>query len=229
MPHALSSPRIPESSRRALSPCCIVCTHSCLPRLQAGSKVGQHDQGPPPPQPQRCCPSLAQSCPPAPQSSPRLVPPLPGKAPTVCQPCPLVSLLPQPLLVIHIIPPAPLVQRFSRGLGVNVSGRAWLSRQGSRKGEGPRLRYLPDDDLVIWGGRNLLLPSPPVSAHGQSKYPPFLQSRQNPEEARREQDNQEKPSLPISYALPFMHSETIPAGDPACARCRESLRYSRFY
>lgn len=227
VPHALSSPCTPESSGRTPSPCCIVCTHSCLPRLQADDKVGQHDQGPPPPQPSAALAS-PRPCLPASQPSPRLVPPQPGKAPTVCQPCPLVSLLPQPLLVIQISPPAPLAQMRSRDFDVTVSSRAWLSRQGSRKGEGPRLRYLPDD-VVICGGRNLLLPLPPASAYGQSRYPQFPQSRRNSEEARRGQDNQEKPSLTLSYALPLMHSETIPAGDTAYPRCRESLRCGQFY
>lgn len=116
-----------------------------------------------------CTPESSVHLPPSPAQA-RPTPP--GKAPAVCQPCPLVSLLPQPLLVILGIPPAPLVRMCSRDFGVTVSNRARLSRQGSRKGEGPRLRYLPNDDDVIWGGRNML-PLPPVSVHGQSKYHHF--------------------------------------------------------
>ena len=94
VPHALASPCTPESSCRAHSLCCVVCTHSCLPWLQAGRRSGTAEPGLPStpapvlPQP-RPSPVHLRTRPP--QSSPRLVPALPGKAPTVCQPCPLVS------------------------------------------------------------------------------------------------------------------------------------------
>lgn len=192
-------------------------SHGC----KRAAKKGSMTRVPLHPSPS-AAPVSPRSCLPAPQPSPRLVPPQPGNAPTVCQPCPLVSLLQQPLLVIQISPPAPLVQMCSRDFSVSVSNRAWLSRQGSRKAEGSRLRYLPDDVVVIWGGRNLLLSLPPAPGYSQSRYPQFPYSRQNSEEARRGQDNQEKPSLTLSYALSLMHSETIPAGDTACSRRRES-------
>lgn len=129
--------------------CCrplLHCVHPLLPPRAAG---GQQSRTAWPGSPST--PSSPSAAPASPQPSPRRVPALPAKAPTVCQPCPLVSLLPQPFLVIHTIPAAPLVQAFSRDFGVTVSGRAWLSHQRSRKGEGSRLRYLPDD-VVIWSG-----------------------------------------------------------------------------
>jgi len=38
---------------------------------------------------------------------------------------------------------------------VAVPGRAGLSGQGSRAGEGSRLRDLPDGDAAIWGWKEL--------------------------------------------------------------------------